>query len=196
MLNNQVKEEISIETPSRIGTLIAIFLFIAAVSVYAFYTRGVAAELDVVRADIVTKSSEVGELVSKVESFKKAERDFNVSTEVTQEESIKSVPVGVNQDEVIENLVDIANESDISLKSLSFGQGTLPLNEGVFVLRVNASFEGNYADLIGFLQRVERNKRLFRVNSITVQINTIEVIDLKRVTFSLSMEAFYQNESK
>ena len=43
-----------------------------------------------------------------------------------------------------------------------------------------------------FLEGIENNGRLFKVNSINVQLSTLDLLGFERATFTLTMEAFYQ----
>lgn len=177
--------------PSKKSALIGVFLVLIAVTGYVFFSKSLAENVSVIKADVTAKAGRVEELKTSIQEYDKAEEDLQVGTEVQRLESLKSIPLDMDQDEVIRDLIDIADSYDIGLKSLSFGKGSVN-KEGVKTLSVNSSFEGNYNDLLGFLEGIEQNGRLFRVGSISVQINKVELSDVVRVTFSLSMEAFFQ----
>ncbi|PIP66563.1 hypothetical protein COW94_01140 [Candidatus Peregrinibacteria bacterium CG22_combo_CG10-13_8_21_14_all_44_10] len=57
-------------------------------------------------------------------------------------------------------------------------------------IAISASFDGNYQDLIGFLESIEKNGRKLRVRSINVQL--FEESSVARANFSLLIEAYYQ----
>ena len=175
----------------KITSLIGILLLIGSVAAYAFFVRPLWDEYSVAKADITSKEDMVKELSDKIDSYRDAETAMDLETEVQKLTLLNSVPIGVNQDEVIEDLVDVAAENEIVLRSVSFG-----LSEGYYeqvgALKINASFEGGYGDLINFLKGIENNSRLFKVTSISVQVSQFEDLDIKKVTFSLSIDAFYQ----
>lgn len=194
MFDEKMNEpEIEIKTHSKFKPLIGVLLVLISLAGYVFITRGISSDLEVIKVDISTKESEAVDLQGKIDAYKQAEENLDLSTEVERLEILKTVPTEMQQDEVIRDLVDIAETYDTNLHSLSFSKGDSG-KEGVSVLRINASMEGNYTDLTRFLQGIEENARMLRVNSISVQISVLDVSEIKRATFTLSMEAFFQNE--
>jgi len=176
----------------RALSLIGLVLMIGSVAMYAFYIRPLWDGYDQLKADVTSKQERISELKAQINSFKSAEEKMDVTTDVQKLKFLNSIPVGLNQDKVIEDLVKIAEGHDIELRSVSFGL-TEGYRENIGALRINASFEGDYADLINFLQGIEENPRLFKVTSINVQVSQFEDVDIKKVTFSLAVDAFYQN---
>ena len=174
----------------KVLSLVGVVLLIGSVAAYAFYVRPLWDNFGEVKADITSQEEHIDELQGKIESIEDAEKKMDLGTEVEKVTLLNSIPVGLNQDEVIEDVIKIAGVYDIELRSISFG-----LAEGYYddvgVLRVNASFEGNYGDLINFLEGIEENARMLKVSSVNVQISRLEDLDIKRVTFSLSIDAFY-----
>ncbi len=172
-------------------SLIGLVLLIGSISAYAFYVRPLWEGYTELKADITSKQEHISELKGKINSFKLAEEKMDVTTDVQKLTLLNSIPVGVNQDKVIEDLVKIAEGHDIDLRSVSFGLSE-GYREDIGALKINASFEGNYGELINFLQGIEESSRLFKITSINVQVSQFEDLDVKKVTFSLSMDAFYQ----
>lgn len=175
----------------KVLSLIGIVLMIASVSAYAFFVRPFWNDYKQVQADISSKEQTLKDLKDKIASFKDTETKMDLGSEVAKMTLINSIPVGLNQDGVIEDLVKIAAAHDIKLRSVSFGRLD-DFKKDVGALKINASFEGNYGDLINFLEGIEENPRFFKVTSINVQVNNMEDLDVKRVTFALAMDAFYQ----
>jgi len=178
--------------PSKVSNLLGVFLILLSIAVYMFFLKGFAADVAVKSSDIANKQTKILEMKNKIAEITTAEQKWDVSTEVQRAEVLKSIPVGLNQDEVIEDLVRIAHINDIELNSVSFGRGSEG-KDGIGSLRINSSFEGNYSDLVGFLKEIEENGRLFKVNSINVQVNTFESSNFDRISFALNLEAYYQN---
>ncbi|MDA1061227.1 MAG: type 4a pilus biogenesis protein PilO [bacterium] len=191
MLEKNLDKEIEIRSRSNIGTLIGLFIVVASVVLYVFLAGPVATEADTIKADISTKSAELVVLKEKVASFEKSQEDLELTTEVQRLEILKAVPLEMDQDEVIRDVIEISDTYDVKLKSISFGKGSSRY-EGVGSLRINASFEGNYTDLTDFLQGLEQNARMFKIDSISVQINKLDITDIERANFSLVIESFYQ----
>lgn len=187
------KDNIEMGSPSKTGSIVGAIFVLASVVVFTFVARPVASEVSVLRADTASKMESVEAIKAQIQELEKAEQDLGLTTEVKRSQAKGSIPPDMDQDEVIRDVIDISEENDIQLKSIGFGKGSSN-KEGLSTLSINASFEGNYSDLISFLKSLEENQRLFRVNSISVQINKIEVIDISRATFSISMDAFYQSK--
>lgn len=193
MLENKLVQETKVEfrQTSAVKPIIGSLLIILAVAAYVFYVRPFSASVDVLKADIAAKEEEVKALSAKVQQYEAATKELGLSNEVERFEVTNSIPAGVRQDEVIRDLIDIAELNKISLSSLSFGKGKTQ-KEGISSLRISSSFSGSYEDLLDFLKSIEQNARLLRINSINVQLTKLDVLALERATFSLSMEAFFQ----
>ncbi len=185
------EQEVLISSSSRMKPLIGVLLILVSLGVYVFLTRPVASGFDDIEAQIEAKNQETQNLKDKVSQFDQIGKALDLSTEVQRIEILKSVPVSMQQDQVIRDLIDVAKNNDIELNSISFGQGNSG-KEGISALRVNASFEGYYSDLLNFLESIEQNARTLRVSAVNVQLNSMDESELKRTNFSLSMEAFYQ----
>lgn len=175
----------------KILSAVGALFIIVSVVFYFLFTTQLKERFDSAKADVTSKEVKLSELNTKIDEYKAAEEKMGVETEVQKVSLINSIPVGVNQDKVIEDLYKIAKANEVDLKSLSFG-----VSDGVYgnvgALRINSSFEGNYSDLINFLEGIEDNLRLFKVSSVNVQIGEGEEGESKRVTFSLTIDAFYQ----
>lgn len=184
------KNDIEIKSPSRAGSLIGVLLILATIVGYFFFTKPMGANVSTIEADISSKTTEIETIQEQISTFETAEEELGISSEVQKLESLRAIPAEMNQDEVIKDIINITEIYDIELRSLSFGKGSSPY-EGVDSLRINASFEGNYNDLVSFLEGIEQNPRLFKIESINVQISELEILSIQRASFSLSFEAFY-----
>lgn len=193
MLENKLAQEAKVEfrQTSAVKPIIGSLLIILTVAAYVFYVRPFSASVDVLKADIAAKEEEVKTITAKVQQYEAATKELGLSNEVERFEVTNSIPAGVRQDEVIRDLIDIAEFNKISLSSLSFGKGKTQ-KEGISSLRISSSFSGSYENLLDFLKSIEQNARLLRINSINVQLTKLDVLALERATFSLSMEAFFQ----
>lgn len=191
MLQNQ-EQEINIVGASKKSSLIGVFLIVLSLSVYILFVRPMSEVVATVEGDVFTKSEEISKLSEEIKNYKEYEEKLDLSTEVNKQEVFKAVPIEMNQDEVIEDVINIADTYDITLNSISFSKGGSE-QEGVNSLMINASFIGNYNDLVDFLEGIEQNPRVFRVNSISVQISKLDISNLERASFSLAIETFYQN---
>jgi Tfp pilus assembly protein PilO len=175
----------------KVFSAVGALLIILSVAFYFIFTTQLKEKFDLAKADVAVKEAKLAEVNAQIDQYQEAVKKMGVETEVQKVALVNSIPVGLNQDKVIEDLYKIAKANEIDLKSLSFG-----VSEGVYsdvgALRINSSFEGNYSDLINFLEGIEDNLRLFKVSSVNVQINEGEEGESKRVTFSLTIDAYYQ----
>lgn len=191
MLENNAPE-INVKKEFHFKPIIGAALILISVGIYMFFVGGLRSDTLEMNSRIAADSLKVNELKEQLKTFKEAEKEFGLSTEVEKFEAKKAVPFGINQDDVIRDLIDIVEKYDIELKSLSFGKGGATKEPGIQALRVNASFEGNYSDLTNFLKGLEQNTRTFQVDTISVQVTTVEITGYQRVSFSLAMNVFYQ----
>lgn len=166
-------------------------LLVLSLGLYLFLLRPMQADYTEMSSVLSSKEESASKLRAEIAAYQNAEKSMDIGTEIQKKTLLNFIPVGVNQDAVIEDLIKIGKANGIVLHSVSFGLAD-KVYEGVGALKISASFEGNYADLIHFLKGVEENSRLLKVTSINVQVNYIEDLDLKHVTFSLTMDAYYQ----
>lgn len=189
-MNQNPQIEVESSKKNIKGSVFGILMIMAAVAFYIFYTGRLAREVKNLETELTVEKESISAAVEKIEKFAQLEQDFGLTTEVEKFEAKKAVPIGINQDDVIRDIINIVKTYDIDLKSLSFGKGG---GAGeIKNLKINASFEGSYSDLTYFLEALEQNPRTFSVENINVQIATLENTGFQRASFSLSINAFYQ----
>lgn len=188
---NDLNNGISVRGDSKLTSLLGVLLIFIAIGFYIFFVRGLNDKTSELKASVLAANQQIGALNKQITDFTAAEKEMGVASSVQRLELEKAVPVGIKQDEVIKQLVEISDMNSISLSSIGFGRGASTQNK-IGTLQINASFEGTYDDLVQFLEGLEQNRRTFRVNSISVQITDLQASDVKKANFSLSMEAFYQ----
>ena len=105
----------------KVLSLVGLILLIGSVSAYAFYVRPLWDDYGQLKADVTSKQEKISELKDKIDSFKTAEEKMNITTDVQKLTLLNSIPVGVNQDKVIKDLVKVAEGHQIDLRSVSFG---------------------------------------------------------------------------
>jgi Tfp pilus assembly protein PilO len=182
----------NVENKTRqILSIVGVVLLIGSVAFFAFFLRPLWNDHGEMQSEIDGKELQVSTIQTKIDEYKESERKMDLGSEVQKRTLLNSIPVGVNQDEIIEDLVDIAADNNIEFHSVSFG-----LSDGVYedvgALRISASFQGGYGDLIHFLKGLESNARLIKVTAINVQVEHIEDVNVNKVTFSLTMDSYYQ----
>lgn len=171
---------------------IGVGLVLVSILLFVFVIRPVSADVSKKSADFETKQTAVLDAQTKLTLLNEEKTNLDLITDVSRNTVENSIPKQMMQDEVIRELIGVSDDNRIELNSISFGKGGEVVG-GISVLRVNASFEGGFSDLIRFLEGLETNKREFMVNSISVQLAALEVGGIKRANFSLSMETYYQS---
>lgn len=183
--------EIGLKNGSRAAPLIGVILIFLAVTAWIFFVRPFWQGVDGLKADVFQKNQELDKLKTQVADMEKAENSLGLSSELERLEMLRSIPIGLKQDEAIKDIVQLAKDNRVELTSIGFGKGMTDKAK-IGALQVSASFDGTYEDLIGFLKALEQNARMFTVNSISVQLIDTDVVGLKRAVFALAMNTFYQ----
>lgn len=189
--NETASPEVKISTESKSMSLIGAFLILLSVTAFVFFVKPLGKQVDDLQVSVIGKTQELDVSDKKIAEMKSAEEAYGLTSELQRMEMIRSIPVGLKQDEAIQDLVTLAKENNIDLTSIGFGKGMTD-KEKIGSLQVNAGFDGTYEDLIAFLKDLEQNKRMIKVNSISVQLVDTDVVGFKRAIFSLAMETFYQ----
>lgn len=191
MLGNQEKE-INVVGFSKKSSLFGVFLIVLSIAVYMLFTNVISDGVSIMKIDLAKSNEELSGLNGEIQKYKEFEEKLDLATVVNKQEVLNAVPIAMAQDQVIENVINIADTYDITLNSISFSKGG-GNQEGVKSLVVNASFIGNYNDLVDFLEGIEQNSRIFKVSSISVQISKLDISKIERASFSLAIETFYQD---
>lgn len=166
--------------------LLSVLLLAAAVVAVIFFVNPMQSEVDDMKLQLDEKEAELADLTSQVAALE-AMREELGSSGVSEEKLLLQVPEGVDQDQLISDMADLASEAGIDLHGMSFSAIT---GDQTGAIAISASFDGNYQDLIGFLESIEKNGRKLRVRSINVQL--FEESSVARANFSLLIEAYYQ----
>lgn len=190
-MNENNLDEIKFKNPSKIAPLFGIFFILLSLAMYTFFTRPLGASIALDEGEFNSQEMRLDELQVDLLELKNAQSELELSTEVQRMEILKAVPFGIQQDEVIDDIVEISDKYKIALNSVSFGRSSSP-EDGIGALRVNASFEGDFSDLTDFLEGLERNARFFKISTISVQLSSFELASFQRANFSLSMDVFFQ----
>ncbi len=192
MFGKNDQSEIKLVEGSNTSSLIGAVLVVVGIIAFVVFAKPMGAEVSTMATGVEAKQTEVAGLKAKLSAYGKAEADLNLSTAVKKQEVLSAIPSKLYQDAVIEDLIKIADEYKVDLRSISFSKGSTEV-DGISALRISSSFEGNYSDLTSFLTGIEQNARLFKVENIAVQIKKVDVADIERANFSLSIVAFYQD---
>lgn len=166
--------------------LLSVVLLIVVVLGMVFYVNPLRGEVDELDGELDGKQTEIMDLTDRVAELEAIQEELGASG-VTEEKLVLQVPEGLHQEELLTDLTDLASEAGIELNGVSFS--TVEGDESS-VVNMSASFDGDYEDLIGFLEAVEDNMREIRVKTISVQLT--EEGSVAHASFGLTMEAYYQ----
>ncbi len=166
--------------------LLSVLLLAVTVVAVVFFVNPMQAEVDELQVQLDEKETQLADLTEQVADLE-AMREELGSSGVSEEKLLIQVPDGLEQDQLISDLSDLAEEAGIELHGMSFS--TIEGDETGSV-SISSSFDGDYEDLIGFLEAVEDNSRKIRIRSVNVQLS--EEGSVPHASFSLLMEAYYQ----
>jgi type IV pilus assembly protein PilO len=169
------------ERSSQLVSILLLMLIIFGSIFFVVPLRDNIAELtssrDLATEDLLVLQTEYDNLSALSDEISKSE--------ATQEALKKAVPEGVSQDELILDLVELAEESGFAASVMSFSLRTD--QDFGNTVGVSLNLNGAYDDLITLLQAIENAERLMQVESIAVQRTSTTDI-----SFSLSVESYYQ----
>jgi len=169
---------------ARSSQLISILLLLLIVLGSVFFVVPLRDNIAELRGEKETEATALAELQTEYDELNALSQEISKS-EATQDALQKAVPAGVGQDDLILELVDIAENSGFEARVMSFSLRTD--KDFGNAVGVSMSLAGDYDDLIEFLQSIEGADRLMQVDSISVQLTSTSTI-----TFSVSLEAYYQ----
>ena len=171
------------------STFIAGVVLILVMIIGLFVWRPASDQVKGLQADLTSSESELSNLQEQLIELEILEEALPVNEE-ERAKILEMVPIGLNQDDLVRNLDDIAEEANVRLNSMSF---SLQNVEGATanVVSVVCNMSGSYEDLGRLLESFENNDRLFKVVSIGVQLGDVNE-DGQQMTFSITIEAYYQ----
>lgn len=165
----------------------SVVLLLAVVLGLLFFVNPMRAEIGLMEVNLAEKELQVSELSAKVAELEAIKEEVG-SSGISEDKLLTQVPEGISQDELIVDLSELSTTAGIELHGMSFS--TVESEDGAGAVSISASFDGDYEDLIGFLQAVEDSSRKIKVKSINVQLSSED--DVAKASFSLLMEAYYQ----
>jgi len=167
--------------------LLSVILLFAVVIGLLFFVNPTRTQIGLLEANLAEKELQVSDLQARVTELEAIQSEVG-SSGISEDKLLTQVPEGMAQDELIVDLSELSTTAGIALHGMSFS--TVQSAEGAGVISVSASFDGDYEDLIGFLQAIEDSSRKIKVKSINVQLSSED--DVAKANFSLLMEAYYQ----
>lgn len=166
---------------SQLVSILFLFLIIVGSLVFVLPMRDSIVALTAQEAALTT---ELIELNTQYEDLSALSKEVSQS-ETAKQKLLTAVPVGYNQDSLILDLTDLAEQTGFRLNAISFSLGQSELYGKT--ITVATSVQGSFSQMIEFLQKIEGANRLMRVTSLSVQR-----LSASDVGFNLAIEAYYQ----
>lgn len=171
-------------------TIIGLIMILVSVLLYVFIYQPISGSNGLLAVDVADLNSKILQSQNNLSMLEEQKDELDLTTDTAMFSLKNAIPLEMQQDMVIRDLISVSDANKISLNSISFGKGGVG-EEGVAVLRVVAGFEGGFTDLIRFLEGLESNKRKFTVNSVSVQLASLTVGGIRKANFSLAMETYF-----
>jgi len=167
---------------------IFVWLALACIPVYGFFTIPFQAKLQdkqsQVKALEVEKNSLITELKSLQDKQKQLAKDPSAS-----ERLLKRIPLTLNQEFILIDLQKISEKSGFFFKSLNFGKSTNRQVKAPEIV-VKFSVQGQHEKMPELLKAIEENERFMGLK--TLNFNTKLVNQQKILQMNLSVYAFAQ----
>lgn len=181
-------------------------LFVIVILVAVFYIEPLREAVASLKEEKEKKGTELETLNQQLKELKQFQAELPADSATIT----RKVPVDLKEDELILLVEKIAGNNNIAFSSLSFSPGSREPGKVTPVV-ISTSFEGNYKNLIAFLQELERSKdRKFFVRGVSVSLNSSKSEGEQPLpggegkyfdqpllaTFTLQLEAYYQGVLK
>lgn len=169
--------------------LIGVGLLILALIVGVFILQPVRSNVADLSAQLVSEQSDFELLQAELAHLQSMEANLPVA-EVERARILGAVPVGFNQDNLVNELDELADGLDVDLNAMSFSEQAS--DSSAQTVNITASFTGRYSDLLSLFDALEKNPRLLKVSSIGVQLSDVNEEGEQLMNFGVTLEAYYQ----
>jgi Tfp pilus assembly protein PilO len=176
--------------------LIAVFIFLLALAAGIFYVNPLwtdVTSLAMGRDDQVVQRDQLNKKLNDLQAL---QQSLNLQTEVSRQTNLDAIPLGFEEDILINDINALADESKMTINGINFGTPE-DVNYGeVGKIGVNVNMSGEDGNLLTFLRKVESDSRKIIVKSISVQNVVSEDAKIKMVNFNLNLETYFQGMNK
>lgn len=175
---------------SRTQYLVSALVLVIALVVMQFLVFPMVDQNGALETQRTQLSDENTQMVAKIAELQRVQDSLSSVTDVEKMQLLSSVPLQMQQDQLLLDLNRLALSHNMTLQNVSFSPQSAAT--GVKTVSMNANFVGTYASLTDFLKALEENSRKVVVKTLSVQVGTSEK-GAETVNFSLQLEAFYQS---
>ncbi|MBT6068983.1 type 4a pilus biogenesis protein PilO [Candidatus Peregrinibacteria bacterium] len=176
---------------SNIKNVVSLLLALAILVIYMYYIQPSSEKLEEKRLEKAQMEEQLTDLQNSVDELLALQASIPKSVGERQL-LLAQVPTDLDQDGLIKDLNRLASNRGIELKNIGFALQGVDQETGVGVVTMATGFEGTYQDLINLLADVENNVRKLRVKNISVQVLEVSREVSAEVSFTLTIEAYYQ----
>ncbi len=177
-------------------TLLALLIFLLVLVAGVVYVNPLWSEVTSLAKGRDDQVAQRDQLQKKLTDLQLVQQNLNLQTEVSRETNLNAIPVGFEQDKLIEDINARADQANVLINGISFGQPTEVQPGEVGRVSVSTNLSADEGDLITFLKLIESASRKMLVKTITVQNVESEDLPVKRVNFNISLETYYQPLNK
>lgn len=170
-------------------SLMAAGFLILAVIVAVFIWQPIRTQVNDLSEELEGRNLALEQLQSELAHLQSVSVNLPVA-ETERTRILKAVPLGFNQDNLVNDLDALAKRVNIDLNAMSFSQPSV--HESFQSIAITANFTGRYSDLLALLEALETNSRLLKVASIGVQLSEVNDEGEQLMNFSVTLEAYYQ----
>lgn len=118
------------------------------------------------------------------------------SQQVRLDQFTSVLPTEKRTHEIIVSIEDMANQSGLELRELKTAEViTTERNRGYEVLQVGIGGSGSYQSVLNFIRSLEKNLRLFDVQSFTVSLDSSTGETTGRLNIDLQLFTYYLSAS-
>lgn len=172
--------------------LISLLLILAILVIYMYYIRPTSADLEQKQLEKAQAEEQLTDLQNSVDELTKLQASLPKG-DGEKQLLLSQIPVSLDQDGLIKDLNRLASNRGIELKNVGFSLNGIDKEMGIGIVTMSTGFEGTYQDLINLLADMEANVRKFRVKNISVQVLEVSRDVSTDVSFTLTIEAYYQS---
>lgn len=171
--------------PRRKARSLGLFLLALAIAGWIFYVKPVKMRIFELQEEEKMKTEELSSLETRLVELSALEKELPKSDE-ERKKLLMAFPEALNEDQIVQYLDMLGRRYSVTFGTLNFESGD-ELTSGMAILSISGRFEGEYVNLVKFLEAVEKARRRIVVKNINV-----EVSDAQKSSFYLKMEAYYQ----
>ena len=155
-----------------------------------FYIKPLWDEVQTLNSSVAQQQDKNEQLTTQLQNLQNLQQALGSASEVSQKTALNAIPERLEQDRILADLSEIAEQNQVIINSYNFNIAQNSVDK-VKKATLNVNLSSEEDELLGFLKGVENNERKLLVKTVSVQAGRIADSSTPRVNFNLSMEAYY-----